>query len=331
MKITITTILILILALNLWAIGQTQTAPDKKEIAVFIPGVMAGSPIYEMLAEGVKRAAKEFEAVVTVVEGGYNQAEWESSLTSLAAMNKYSLIVSSNPSLPALASAVSERFPKQKFLLLDGEISGNSSIYSMRYNQSEQGYLAGYSAALNAKERGALRIGLLAGQEYPAMNDIILPAYTQGALAVDPNFIVDFRVLGNWFDAGKAADLSTDMIRLGSAVILAVAGGANEGVLAAASEQKAAVIWFDTNGYAMKPGVVVGSAVVYQEKAAYQKTKLFLEGALPFGKAEIVGLADGYVDFIEDDPEYLAAVSESVRQKQAAIIAKIRSGELKMQ
>jgi simple sugar transport system substrate-binding protein len=328
------TVLAVILSVNVWAGGRGQresAAPTGREIAVFIPGLMAGSPIYEMLAQGVSRAAQEFNAVaVTVIEGGYNQAEWEASLTSLAAMDKYDLIVSSNPSLPALAEAVSARFPQQKFLLLDGEIEGNPAIYSMRYNQREQGYIAGYCAALNAQERGAARIGLLAGQEYPAMNEVILPAYTDGAHAVDPAFTVDFRVLGNWFDAGKAADLSTDMIRAGAAVILAVAGGGNEGVLAAAVEHNAAVVWFDTNGYAIRPGVIVGSAVLYQERAAYEKTKLFLEGALPFGRAELVGLADGYVDFIEDDPHYRSTVSESVRQKQAALIAKIRDGALKL-
>ncbi|MDR2151051.1 MAG: BMP family ABC transporter substrate-binding protein [Spirochaetaceae bacterium] len=332
MKHGLFTALAMMLSVSLWAgAGRERGAPLGREIAVFIPGLMAGSAIYEMLAQGVKRAAQEAGAVnVTVIEGGYNQADWEASLTSLAAMHKYDLIVSSNPSLPALVQAVSARFPQQKFLLLDGEYAGNPSVYTLRYNQREQAYLAGYCAALNAQERGTRRIGLVAGQEYPAMNDIILPAYTDGARAVDPDFTVDFRVLGNWFDAGKAADLSTALIRSGVGVILAIAGGGNEGVVAAAAEHGAGVVWFDTNGYALRPGVIVGSAVLYQEKAAYEKTKLFLAGELPLGKAEVVGIAEGYVDFIEDDPHYQAAVSESVRQKQAALIARLRAGALKL-
>ena len=39
------------------------------------------------------------------------------------------------------------------------------------------------------------KIGLIAGQEYPAMNGIILPAFREGA--ADPGFDVDFRV-GNY-------------------------------------------------------------------------------------------------------------------------------------
>ena len=303
-------------------------------IAVFIPGVMSGGAIYEMLAQGVRQAADEKTGVdVRVIEAGFNQAEWEGKLTSLAAAGTYDLIVSSNPSLPALAQSVSAKFPKQHFLLLDGEISGNPMIYTLRYNQYEQAYMAGYLAALIAREGKtkigpAEKIGLVAGQEYPAMNDIILPSYLEGARAVSPAFETDFRVVGNWYDAGKGAELASDIIRRGAPVILCVAGGANEGVVKAAEEAGAKVIWFDINGYAVRPGVVVGSCILRQDKAAYEKTKLFLEGKLPFGSAEMVGVKEGFVDFVDDDPLYISSVSESVRAEQAVLLEALRSGRV---
>ncbi|MHB9292710.1 ABC transporter riboflavin-binding protein RfuA [Hollandina sp. SP2] len=310
-------------------------------VAVFIPGVMSGSPIYEMLAEGVKQAAAEYgnaqrSVTIRVIEGGFNQAEWEGRITALAASETYDLIVSSNPSLPAIAASVSAKFPKQRFLLLDGALAGNPQIYTLRYNQREQAYMAGHIAALVAGETGdegspAIKIGLVAGQEYPAMNEVILPAYREGAQQVDPDCTVDFRVVGNWFDAGKGAELAADMIRGGVKVILSIAGGANEGVVQAAFEAGAKVVWFDTNGYGVRPGTVVGSSVVYQDKAAYEQTIRFLEGTLPFGKAELLGVAEGYVDFIEADPDYQASVSAPVREKQRLLIEQIRSGVLQLE
>jgi len=305
-------------------------------IVVFIPGVMAGSPIYEMLADGTRKAAEDFTASnqeaapsVTVIEGGFNQAEWEGQVTTLAASLNYDLIVSSNPSLPVIVSSVSAKFPKQKFLLLDGELEGNPNVYTLRYNQREQAYMAGHIAALAALEAaGEKRIGLVAAQEYPVMNNIILPGYAEGARAVDPDFSVDFRVVGNWFDAAKAAELAAGMIRGGVKVLLPIAGGAGAGVIQAASEAGAKVIWFDTNGYAIRPGTVIGSTLLRQDKAAYEKIMLYLKGALPFGKAEIAGIAGGFVDFIEDDPLYISSVSTAIREKQAALIARLRSGEL---
>jgi simple sugar transport system substrate-binding protein len=305
---------------------------------------MAGSPIYEMLAEGTKKAAEDFASVspgaapeaaipkVTVIEGGFNQAEWEAQVTTLAASGEYDLIVSSNPSLPAIVSSVSAKFPKQKFLLLDGELEGNPSVYTLRYNQREQAYMAGYIAALYANESsGAKRLGLVAAQEYPVMNNVILPGFIEGALAVDSGFDVDFRVVGNWFDAAKAAELAAAMIRSGAKVLLPIAGGAGHGAVQAAAEAGAKVVWFDTNGYAIRPGTVIGSAILRQDKAAYEKVTLFLKGRLPFGTAEAAGTAKGFVDFVEDDPLYINVVSAEIREKQARLIARLRSGELKLE
>jgi simple sugar transport system substrate-binding protein len=329
----------LVLAALLFAAGKK--AEEGVRIAVFVPGVRAGSAIYDMLASGVEEAVAEWQAAqgkpvaLNVVEGGYNQSEWENEVTALAASGRYDVIISSNPSLPAIVAEVLKKFPSQKFILFDGEFSGNPSVYALSYNQREQGYMAGYIAALVSEEfdgaggrAGQKTLGLVAGQEYPAMNEVILPAYIEGAKAVNAAYSVDFRVLGNWFDAQKAADLAQDMINGGVNVILAIAGGANEGVLQTAAEKGARVVWFDTNGYALKEGVVIGSAVIYQDKAAREKTLAFLNGTLSFGQTEYAGVREGYVDFVEDDPIYLQTVSEPVRQKQSNIVGRIRSGYL---
>ena len=321
-----------------------KTEAKGASIAVFIPGVKAGSAIYQMLADGTKKAAEYFAAAnpalspsVTVIEGGFNQAEWETQVTTLAASGSYDLIVSSNPSLPEIAAKVSAKFPLQKFLLLDGELAGNPNVYTLRYNQREQAYMAGYIAALAAIEAGgaspggAKKLGLVAAQEYPVMNNIILPGFAEGAKAVDTAFTVDFRVVGNWFDAAKAAELAAAMIHGGAKVLLPIAGGAGHGVIQAATEAGAKIVWFDTNGYAIRPRTVIGSAILLQDKAAYEKVTLYLKGNLPFGAAEIAGTADGFVNFLEDDPYYIDSVSEAIRSKQAALVARLRSGELKLE
>lgn len=311
-------------------------AADRRSIAVFVPGVVSGSPVYEMLVDGVKKAAAEKPgATVKVVEGGFNQADWETKITSLAATSSYDLIVSSNPAIPALCESVSKKFSKQRFLILDGYLAGNKSIYTLRYNQREQGYLAGFIAGLAttggvAGSNAAKKIGLVAGQEYPAMNGVILPGYAEGARAIAPGIEVDFRVVGNWYDAAKGAELASSMIRGGADVILAVAGGANQGIVQAAVEGNASIVWFDIDGYDVKPGTVIGSAVIRQDKAAYEQTKRWLEGTLPFGKAETVGIKDGYVDFPTDSPHYAAAVSAADRKRMADLLNKLRTGALSL-
>ena len=315
--------------------AKKSAAPEAeaagKTIGVFIPGVVSGSPVYEMLAVGV-RAAADGRAAVQLIEGGYNQAEWETKVTAMAASASYDLIVSANPSLPSIVNAVSKKFPGQYFLLLDGELAGNPRVYTLRYNQREQSYMAGYLAALVSEElsggKGKRIAGLVAAQEYPVMNEVILPGYLEGARAVNPGYEADFRIVGNWYDAGRSEELALDMIRGGVRVILPIAGGANEGAVQAAASAGAKIVWFDSNGYNVRSGTVIGCAVLAQDKAAYNQVRRWLDGQLPFGQAEVMGVAEGYVDFIEDDPDYIERVSPEIRKRQAEMITRIRSGEL---
>lgn len=305
-------------------------------IAVFVPGVVSGSPVYEMLVAGVEKAVAEFpEAKVQVIEAGTNQAEWGDKMVSLVADGAYSLVITSNPAMPEIIAPLTERFPAVHFLVFDAWFEGNQRITTFRYNQREQAYISGYMAALAASgsmehSLNTKKIGLIAGQEYPAMNGIILPGYLEGAQAVDPAFQADFRVVGNWYDATKGAELAKSMHAAGVSVIMPIAGGANQGVLAAAKDEGFYVAWFDDNGYAKAPGLVISSSVMAQERLAYEKTKAYLDGSLVQGVPATVGIADGYVDFVSDDPLWTDSVPEPLRTRMIALAARLKSGELKL-
>lgn len=311
-------------------------AGDSQSIAVFVPGVVSGSPVYEMLVAGVEKAVAEFpSAKMQVIEAGTNQAEWGDKLTSLVSDGRWSLVITSNPAMPEIAAPVAERFPDCRFLIFDAYLAGNPRIATFRYNQREQAYLSGYMAAL-AVEGGmplagkAKKVGLIAGQEYPAMNGIILPGYLEGARAVNPAFEADFRVVGNWYDATKGAELAKAMHSAGAGVIMPISGGANQGVLAAARDSGFYVAWFDDNGYAKAPGNVISSSVMAQERLAYEKTRAWLEGKLPMGVPGTVGVAEGYVDFVSDDPLWVSTVPEDLRKRMLSLVEDLRSGKLKL-
>jgi riboflavin transport system substrate-binding protein len=318
--------------------GKTTASNAEIDIAVFVPGVVSGSPVYEMLASGVDRAVKAAvaegkKATVTVVEGGTKQADWGNGITSLCADGKDELIVSSNPAIPQILEPISAQFPKQSFLVFDSFLEGNAHITTFRYNQREQAYVSGYMAALVSSSsmkyaNGAKKIGLVAGQEYPAMNGIILPAFLEGAKAVDPAFEVDFRVVGNWYDAARGAELAKAMYGAGCDVIMPISGGANQGVLSAAQEKGFYVAWFDDNGYAKAPGYVVSSSVMQQERLAFEETKAFLDGTLETGKAGTVGISGKYIDFVSDDPLWIENVPAPLRDRMTALLKTLYDGTL---
>ena len=68
---------------------ETEKAPAKAasfKLAVVVPGVTAGSPLYEQLVEGAGKAVDEYSnATMKVVELGFNQAEWSEKVTSIVA------------------------------------------------------------------------------------------------------------------------------------------------------------------------------------------------------------------------------------------------------
>ncbi len=314
--------------------GGERPAEDGFNIGVFVPGVVEGSPTYEMLVAGVQRAAADRPGtLVRVIEGGFNQAEWPQSITSLAATGDYDLIVTSNPSMPEIADEVSQSFPNQRFLVLDGYLEGNPGLYTVLFNQREQAFLSGYFAGLVSRSsmehaRRGVRAGLLAGQEYPIMNRVIRPAFELGVQSVDPAALIDFRVLGNWYDAAGATELANSMIDNGADVILTISGGGNQGVISAARTKGAYVLWYDSSGYDEAPGIVIGSTIVRLDDAAHQRTLDAIDGQLQFGSAEVLGVADGFVDFDTQHRHYERHVPGEIRRELEAMIQRLREGDL---
>ena len=158
----------------------------------------------------------------------------------------------------------------------------------------------------------------------------IKPGFEQGVTAAAPGGSVDFRVIGNWYDAAKASDLAQGMFDEGVDIILTIAGGANHGVVSAAKEKGKYVLWYDTDGYSIEPGVILGSGIIREDIAAYEQTSLFLKGELEQGSSVYAGAAEGYVDFIEDSDLYRSSVPESIREALSTEAERLRSGSLKL-
>ena len=65
-----------------------------------------------------------------------------------------------------------------------------------------------------------------------------------------------------------------------------------------------------------------------QKKNAYEQTLKFLEGKTEFGTAQTLGIKDGYVDFVLDDPAFIEYVPENIRTALQEAYDSIHSGAL---
>ncbi|MDR3145149.1 MAG: BMP family ABC transporter substrate-binding protein [Treponema sp.] len=336
--ILLTVFLLVLAAAPVFAAGRGDEGAGKGgglSVLVYITGVVAGSPPYELLAAGAESfAAAHDEVRVKIYEAGFNQAEWEEQLTSLVASGEYDLVLGSNPSLPEICARVGEKFPNQRFIITDAWFPGNPRIATWLYNQYEQSFYLGYLAGLITT--GSLRyanpdkrIGFIAAQEYPLLNNHMLPGFLDGARLVDPGITLDFRVVGNWFDANKAAELAGSMIDAGVDIFAVIAGGAAQGVIKTARERGAYVVFHNTNEYKSAPGIVLGCGFMEQKKLVEELLAQALAGTVPYGNARIVGAADGYLGFVADDPGYTDHLPRDVQVKFNAFMDDIRAGKIR--
>ncbi|MDR3304017.1 MAG: BMP family ABC transporter substrate-binding protein [Treponema sp.] len=320
------------------AVG-TRDAPDNApnapfSVLVYITGVVAGSPPYELLVAGAESfAASHTNVRLKVYEAQFNQATWEEQLTSLVASGQYDLVLGSNPSLPEICANVAKKFPKQKFIITDAELAGHPQISTYLYNQYEQSLYLGYLAGLvttSAMERANAdkRIGFIAAQEYPLLNKQIVPGFLYGAQLVDAAITLDLRIIGNWFDATKAAELAGSMMDAGVDVFASIAGGAASGLIKVAGERGAYVVFHNTNEYKTAPGVIVGCGLMRQKQLVEEILADAIAGKTQYGSAKTVGLKEGYLDFIDDDPLYAASLPEGVRSAFAAFMKDLRAGKV---
>ena len=317
--------------------GKKSQAPS---IAVFVPGIIADSPTYANLVAGVTEAVETYNGILTatgepeakhakmhIMEAGTNQAEWGTKLTSLAATGEYDVIISSNEALPELCAPLTAQFPSQKFLLLHGQLNGNPNIACVNYDQREQCYLSGYISSLMSKNH---KVALIAAQEYPALSNIMLPYYARGARDAVSGTTCDFRIIGNWYDASKGAEIADALIASGVDVILPICGGAAQGVIASAREHNIYLAFNDSGAFEKAPGVIISSCYTKQKDAASKLTSDFLNGTVAWEKTLNAGFAQGYIEFDDHSPLYESTVPETVRTHMNELLRNFKSGKLQV-
>jgi len=314
---------------------SSSARSDKSlSVLVFVPGVTAGSPTYELMAEGANEFASAHKNVsVKIYEAGFNQAEWEQHIAEMVSGGQYDIVLSSNPSLPELCANVAKNFPNQKFIIMDAQFEGNPQIRTYMYNQYEQSLFLGYLAGLVTtssmpRANSQKRVGFIAAQEYPLLTRQMIPGFLYGARLADSAIELDRRIVGSWADANKAAELASAMMDSGVDVFTAIAGGAARGMIKTAAERGAYVVSYNTNEYQLASGYVVGCGIMEVKKLVLEILSDVLEDKIQYGISETVGVKEGYINFIFDDPSYTNNLPADIRLKFEQFMEDLRAGRI---
>jgi simple sugar transport system substrate-binding protein/basic membrane protein A len=302
-------------------------------VALMITGEIGGNPIYQMMATGAEAASKENGFELKIVEGGYNTAKWEPNLISLAATGKYDLVVTFTEGMPKSVEKVAKMFPNQKLALLDGIAPVLPNVYSLGFKDEEMCYLAGYFAGLITSSslpyaNGALKIGLIGGDIYPAMTDRMIPSYTNGAKNTDPKIDVLFSAVGSWSDPNKGRELAQAQFGQGADIILAIAGGSGVGAIQEALATHKYIIGVDSNTIPLAPGTILACALKFADIAMKDVLTRAFQGTLPFGNSERQGIKEGVIGFTFDDPKYQELIPDEIKTKMLEIFEALKNGTL---
>ncbi len=313
------------------------TADNPIRLGVFIPGALGDSPPYDSLADGARRFALRDPRLklANVFEAGFDQSKWTEQFIAFAASGKYDVVYTSNEALGAMVVAAMKQVPNVKFLINDCYVVGSDRIFGTFLNKFEQGYLYGYMMALISQSslkgmNADKKIGLVYGQHYATLDELIVPGIEAGAKAVDPAFEVKTAMLGNWYDAGKAQQLALSLIDAGVDVVGSIAGSGNTGVMRAAVDRGIRMVYFDVAGFDKAPGTIVGSVGAENADVVMKNLQALVDGKVKWGTSELLGAAQGYISVPQKAPGYVSGVPEDVRKAFAAEFDRIVAGEKKL-
>ena len=303
--------------------GETDTAPIR--VTMIYPSDCIGDSSYcDSFHIGVRTA----EAVLGISLTEVNGMESDPAVTEMqlreAAQNS-DLVLAAGYQMGEPLSRVAPEFPDVKFAIFD-VVLDIPNVASVNYKANEGSFLVGAIAALKT-ESG--KIGYIGGADVPLLHEFEA-GYVAGIRAINPDAEISVEYISEnasgFEQPDRAKEMALAQYESGVDVIYAAAGGSGQGVLEAAQEQGKYIIWVDSNGNHLAPGLVLTSMV--KEISASVETVISetAEGNFMAG-VRYLGLEDGGVSYAVDEHNQ-SLLSDEILATVESLKAKIIAGEI---
>ena len=346
--------LILALAMALMMTGAVAET-EGKNVLVLVPSLGDGS-YFAAAAAGAEALEEKYPGttVEAIAMGAipmelageeYELATYKPFFTEACESGKYDLIITCGAECnPALLDAA-KTYPEQLFFSVDLQSvpaslqeAPLSNVYGVCYKNKDLGYLAGYVACAvttsdMANANADKKVGVIVGVDFPGLNEYI-GGFCQ--VCKDNGVTVYIDYAGDFIAeiAPQVAEKAKAMYDNGVDVIWQVAGGAGAGVFTAAKECGKYAFGVDcdqskTIADAEEAATIVTSFYANYPAAIEATFAAMLEGNFPGGTYPLVGLAEGFVGYADND-QFKAMVSEDVVTGISALYEKMATGEVEV-
>lgn len=335
-------ILGVLLASTVMTVGFTHAslADDVTKVVFLVNGNLGDKSFFDLGALGMTRLKEKYgDRIETrTIEMGVDQTKWLPTFQDVSEQD-WDLIVATTFEIADIVAEVAAEYPDKQYALIDSQVdySGGEfgNVYSVVYKQNEGSYLAGILAAGLVAD-GSIpadageNIGFLGAMDVPVINDFLM-GYIEGAQSVTPDVKIAVSYIGSFNDAAKGKELALAQFRSGTAIGFNVAG---MGQLAAGKELGRYSIGVNSDQEALfretdpeLADLVASSMLKKVDNTMVRAVDLFIEGTLPFGTVEEVGLKEDAVGLAETGVLASLASAELLATIEAAK-ASIIGGEV---
>ena len=328
-------------------IDLSQFEDDDIGVCLVINTNLGDKSICDLSYAGLQQIGTDYGVRVKCIELGGDPTKQVTTFIELAEDPDWDIIIAGTPNMREGLLEVAGDYPEQFFILYDAAVANADegvtsedypNVYSMEHAQNEGSYVVGAAAAMlttsgDSKTNEEHVIGFVGGGQNTAIEDFLV-GYIEGAKAVDPEIKVLVSYIGSFSDSAKGKELAMAQIDQGADVVFAVAGGAGLGVLAGCAEKGVYAIGVDGDQYEIlkddDPTTEAAICTSMQKKCdqtVYSCVSGALEGTLPYGTYDKLGLADGVVGSA-DNENFRAIFTEDQIAALKDLEAKVASGEV---
>lgn len=222
---------------------------------------------------------------------------------------------------------VAKNYPTRKFLIIDTVVS-LPNVVSATFAEHEGSFLVGVAAALKAKADGKNILGFLGGMQFPLIEKF-QAGFEQGVKAVYPDCKILVDYAGDFAAPDKGQALAQKQYNAGAYIIYHAAGGTGNGLIKEAKErqQKGDLRWaigvdkdqYADGIYSGNKSAVLTSMMKRVDVAAYEVSKMTMEGKFPGGQVLVFSSKNKGVGIPDNNPNLSADIVAKVKEYEALI------------
>lgn len=275
--------------------GPALAAKPLKVVVLTDAAGLGDKGFNDVCWQGVQKAKSEFGLSAKFIQSR-EQADYVSNLT--LASQYADVVVTLGFLYTDAVKQVAPRFPKTRFIHIEGDISGEN-VASFDFKSEEGGFMAGLVAGLFTKSK---KVGAVSGMDIPPVESYV-SGFRAGVETAQKQRGESIEAVvasvGSFNDPVKGKALAQALIEKGADVIFRCAGNSGIGALEAVKNTEGVyLIAEDLDLDAEYPGKVLASTLKRMDVAVYEAIRSVVQGSFKGGHRWL-GVTEGAVDITD--------------------------------